>query len=402
MDSNIPTPNPAPAPTTICAEREATNTNSCDFGEYGVFLNTFAPELNVFYDIIEGEFVEFTDGTARFTATMVNKNDMWMRFQIDVTFVGRTTIPGPDSPQEHTCDGAVQDLKSFYYYSSFSGTITGTNDAEGALLNISNNGPAFQLGNGANVTERINPQPFGGSGWFTVEVVSEPNGFTFNFPDDIAAQVGDINFTLSGNAQACIEPQVVSEEVAAMPRQAPFTTFNAFSYNRQIDLEGITNQVAESDYFVIEKSSDGQHFEAIDNITNQDFDTETTYFKTIDNQPTLGVNYYRINQFYKNGRSSYTEVKKVDFSFNITTFSVFPNPTRDELSINLSPFAGQGGQIVITNHFGQIIKDLSYEEVPSDPIKIDFKELNNGLYIIRTKIGRAEWITNKVMVSKLY
>jgi len=177
IDSNLPAPNPAPTPTTICAEREATNTNSCDFGEYGIYLNTFAPELNVFYDIIEGEFIEFTDGTARFTATMVNKTDLWMRFQIEVSFTGRTRVAGPDSPRAHTCDGANQDLESFYYYSSFSGTITGTEDAEGALLNISSNGPAFQLGNGANVTERINPQPFGGSGWFTVEVVSEPNNF---------------------------------------------------------------------------------------------------------------------------------------------------------------------------------------------------------------------------------
>ena len=383
-----------------CAVREATNTNSCDFGEYGVYLNTYAPELNFFYDIIEGQLVEYSDGTARFVATMVNKNDLWMRFQIDVTFKGRTNIAGPESPKEHTC-GAEQNLNSFYYYSSFSGTITGTEAAEGALLNITNNGAAFQLGNGANVTERIVPQPFGGSGWFTVEVVSEPNNFTFNFPEGAAAHVGDINFTLSGNASACMGSQVV-EEIAATSRQSPFTTLNAFSYNRQIDLEGITNQVTESDYFVIEKSVDGQHFEAIDKINNNELDAETTYFKTVDNQPTPGVNYYRINQFYKNGRSSYTEVKKVDFNIDVSSFSVFPNPARSEIFINLSPFAGQEGQVIVTNHLGYVIKELQFSEVPNEPIRIDFKEFNNGLYIIRSRVGKAQWMMNKVMVSKLY
>ena len=385
-----------------CGVRQATNTNSCDFGEYGVFLNTFAPELNVFYDIIEGQFVEYNDGTARFVATMVNKNDLWMRFQIDVTFRGRTLAAGPESPKEHTCGVELSEKErdSFYYYSTFSGTITGTEDAAGALLNIRNNGPAFQLGNGANITERIVPQPFGGSGWFTVEVVSEPNNFTFNFPEGEAAHVGDINFTLSGDPLQCVKSQIAEE--AATSRKAPYTTFNAFSYNRQIDLEGITNEVAQSDYFVVEKSVDGQSFEAIETIMNNDQDSETAYFKTIDTQPSLGVNYYRINQFYKDGTSSYTEVKKVNFEIDLASVSVFPNPARNEIFLNLSPFEGQEGHIIVTNHLGYLIKDLRFEELPSAPIRIDFKEFNNGLYIIRSRVGKTEWETTKVMVSKLY
>ena len=376
----------------VCAERSATNTTSCDFGTYGAYLNTFNQEVGVFYDIVDGSFVEYTDGTARFTGTLVNKQDVWIRFEIDVMFSGRTTVAGEASPKEHTC-GRPQDLSTFYYYTSFSGTITGAENATGALLTIQNNGPAFQVGNGANITENRFPQPFGASGWFLVSVVNQPNDFTLNFPEDPAAQVGDFNITLSGIAQDCLD---------ATPRSAEFTTLNAYAHKRTVDLEWLTNTSYKSAYYVLEKSTNGIDFQELEMVQNTPKGLETAYFNGLDESPVLGANFYRLKQVFQDGSMAYSRVRKVNFGVDLEAIANFPNPAQEELFMNLSEYAGKQASILISNQFGRIVEEINFEQLPSDLVKIDLSKYSNGLYLIRTKIDRTRIISQKLVVSKMY
>ena len=376
----------------VCAERSATNTTSCDFGTYGAYLNTFNQEIGVFYDIVDGSFVEYTDGTARFKGTLVNKQDVWVRFEIDVTLSGRTTVAGEASPKEHTC-GRPQDLSTFYYYPSFSGTITGTENATGALLTIQNNGPAFQVGNGANITEGRFPQPFGASGWFLLTVVNQPNDFTLNFPENPEAQVGDFNITLSGVAEACLD---------AESRSTEFTTFNAYSNQRKVDLEWLTNTTYKSDYYILERATNGEDFEALEMVNNRSKGFDIAYFKGLDQHPVLGDNFYRLKQVFKDGTSAYSRVRKVSFGVDLDAIATFPNPAQEVIYMDLSEFAGKKANILISNQFGGIVEDIKLDELPSDLVKIDLSKYSNGLYLIRTKIDRTRIITQKLIVSKMY
>ncbi len=75
---------------------------------------------------------------------------------------------------------AVQDVDNsdWYYYTTTNGTLLGTGDLAGAVVNITRHGPAFQLGTGANENNMI---VFGASGWLDCEVVSNPTtGPAFN------------------------------------------------------------------------------------------------------------------------------------------------------------------------------------------------------------------------------
>jgi len=376
----------------ICADRSATNTTSCDFGTYGAYLNTFNENIGVFYDIIESSFVEYTDGTARFTGTLVNKVDVWIRFDIDVVLTGRTTTAGQASPKAHTC-GRPQDLSTFYYYPSFSGTITGAENAEGALITLQNNGPAFQVGNGANITENRFPQPFGASGWFQLTVVNQPNDFTLNFPENPAAQVGDFNITLSGAAPACLD---------ASSRSAEFTTFNAYANKRQVDLEWVTNTSYKSDYYVLEKSTNGADFNALEKVGSTPKVLETAYFKGLDEKPILGDNFYRLKQVFQDGSIAYSRVRKVHFGVDLDAIATFPNPAQDVLYMDLSEYAGKKANILISNQFGGVVAAINLEQLPSDLVEIDLSKFTNGLYLIRTKIDRTRIISQKMVVSKMY
>lgn len=115
-----------------------------------------------------GTLIEYDDGTAVFTGTVYGDLDPLRGYEITLYLNGRTNV-GPDgSPKRELMDsayienGGTVDTGSWYYYTGFSGTLLGVGDLAGTVLSISQRGPAFQVGAGAN-GKNAN---FGASAWF--------------------------------------------------------------------------------------------------------------------------------------------------------------------------------------------------------------------------------------------
>lgn len=100
---------------TTCANRTASNTTLCMNGD---FLNTqyggyiLFEGLDNHYTFQNGRLQEFLDRTARLTRRWVNIGRSDVKFDIDVTLSGRTTV-APNEPKEHYCFDA--DPFGFYY-----------------------------------------------------------------------------------------------------------------------------------------------------------------------------------------------------------------------------------------------------------------------------------------------
>jgi len=133
-----------------------------------------------------------TGTTARLFGTLEKKTNPAHKLFLDVNFSGHTnTPPTPDSPKkelkdeayiDHVPPGPV-DPKSWYYYTGIDGTLKRADNTVKAK--ISERGPAFQVGYGAN-GKNIN---LGGSGWLTVKWYKNKGGYkTLN---------GDFNFDLN-------------------------------------------------------------------------------------------------------------------------------------------------------------------------------------------------------------
>ncbi|MEL6867528.1 MAG: hypothetical protein AAFP19_24095, partial [Bacteroidota bacterium] len=107
---------------TTLENRTATNTIHCtNAKEYGVWLKF--DDLNNFYRIENGQFEEFNDGTAIFTADISNHDNNLIQFDIEVEFSGRTFNAPMNSPKSNNCYPANTD--DWYYYTSTVGTLTG-------------------------------------------------------------------------------------------------------------------------------------------------------------------------------------------------------------------------------------------------------------------------------------
>ena len=149
------------------------NASGCNF-EYafwsGGLLNAYTSDTH--WSVFDGSFVENANGTAIFTGTFVNNTNSDLAFDFNVILSGKTYSAPEGSPKENElCVGDI-DNSDWYYYTSTNGTLVGTGDLTGAVINISRFGPSFQIGTGANLNDA---NVFGASGWLAPQIVSNPS-----------------------------------------------------------------------------------------------------------------------------------------------------------------------------------------------------------------------------------
>jgi len=89
-------------------------------------------------------------------------------------------------------------------------------------------------------------------------------------------------------------------------------------------------------------------------------------------------------------------------SINPTQLKVYPNPARDEAFIDLADWMNQSVDLVIHNHFSQVVFEQHIEQVSGLPARIDLTSFTNGLYYIQVKTKGQRPVTKKLMVTRLY
>lgn len=90
----------------------------------------------------------------------------------------------------------------------------------------------------------------------------------------------------------------------------------------------VTATEINNDYFTLEKSIDGIHFENVAKIDGAGNSSQLLTYSYIDSMPFSGVSYYRLKQTDFDGKYQYSDLKTVNF-INENEFycSLFPNPS---------------------------------------------------------------------------
>jgi hypothetical protein len=88
-----------------------------------------------------------------------------------------------------------------------------------------------------------------------------------------------------------------------------------------------------SSYFLVERSSDGIHFESIGKLEAAGFSNQFHAYCFTDDSPIQGFNYYRLNQFDFDGLHEYSAVKAVEFNYHGFYVTIFPNPFASSIEI---------------------------------------------------------------------
>src|SRR5262249_25900880 len=111
------------------------------------------------------------------------------------------------------------------------------------------------------------------------------------------------------------------------PAFASFTLAIKNTNNVELQWKMVSN-IADGDYFVVEKGSDGNHFETLSALKIAD--TANAYTLT-DNSASNGTDFYRVKFISKSGTYIYSKVLQANLSAAVD-FKFYPNPA-DKLII---------------------------------------------------------------------
>lgn len=255
----------------------------------------------------------------------------------------------------------------YYYDFSLNNLATSAAPNSGVLTTIGSTTTSPGTANGLDIDVYTNPV----SSMHTIFLsatnnMGMSNFYTVNMQTGEASIVGTIGVAISDFA--------VSTSNAVLP--VTLTAFKLEKVARTSQLTWVTKTEVNNEHFIIERSTDGVHFQALSGIikskaVNGNSVQQLTYQFT-DVLPLKGINYYRLLQVDKDGAKKNSNVLSAAFEEQVT-IKVFPNPAKNQLHVSAKNHEAKTINSRLVDATGKII--LAKQE------KISAGSINNSYNI---------------------
>jgi len=127
--------------------------------------------------------------------------------------------------------------------------------------------------------------------------------------------------------------------------------------------------------FHVERSADGDRFEAIAEVPGVGNSVQVVVYDALDRAPLPGTSYYRLLQTDYDGTTSYSDVVSVTMAES--ELLAYPNPADDRLWITGT---SSGEEVMLMDAMGRMVRTATANEAPTS---IDLSDLPAGRYVIR-------------------
>lgn len=159
-------------------------------------------------------------------------------------------------------------------------------------------------------------------------------------------------------------------------------SFKSKCINNKSSLEWITVSEINSDYFLLEKSTNGIEFQQIYKTKAANNSSHEIKYAFNDNDYSNGTVYYRLKMVDLDGKIKVSDILSAICSDENNSFSFFPNPTSDNISLNWKLGEDDSAEIIIANINGEILyQNVYYTSIINE--KIDLKHLPKGIYHVK-------------------
>jgi YVTN family beta-propeller protein len=142
-------------------------------------------------------------------------------------------------------------------------------------------------------------------------------------------------------------------------------------------LQWYTSTELNTSHFIIQHSTDGSAFTDIATVKAIGYGANGYQFT--DNNPTTGINYYRLKSIDKDGSSSYSKIVSVQLTSNNYQLSISPNPAKDIVTVKGRHIAF----VQVIDNMGKIIKTQVLKDA-TNPI-LSVGGLPAGVYHLRVQ-----------------
>ncbi|MEL6538046.1 MAG: T9SS type A sorting domain-containing protein, partial [Bacteroidota bacterium] len=112
--------------------------------------------------------------------------------------------------------------------------------------------------------------------------------------------------------------------------------FRAVADDEVVHLFWTTSEEVNNDYFTIERSLDGQTWEALTDLPGRGFSQASVAYDWVDNSPASLTSYYRIRQTDFDGQWGYSPIRTVFMGALDLNISAYPNPVPESGLFNVA------------------------------------------------------------------
>ncbi|MBK7789513.1 MAG: T9SS type A sorting domain-containing protein [Saprospiraceae bacterium] len=181
-------------------------------------------------------------------------------------------------------------------------------------------------------------------------------------------------------------------ESASLSVTAPLPVKLTGFKTRSLDCEGIhlswaTESEVNSKGFNVERSLDGREFEKVAFIESNSNSTSRKDYSFEDvSIKSNGTYYYRLVELDLDGTFKISETISHEFNcFDVTDFSIYPNPTSDKLNVNFNGVKGQVIQMDLLDAQGKLVRKVSFDT--TNPQELSVKDIAPGFYSLQFNYG---------------
>jgi hypothetical protein len=153
--------------------------------------------------------------------------------------------------------------------------------------------------------------------------------------------------------------------------------------------------------FEVQRSKDGINFSTIGEVIASGNSTEEKIFQFIDNNPFIGLNYYRLNLINNDGSTEFSNVIALERNDKDKGYSFFPNPVQNEVFYQFSAETDEKIKIEIVDVLGRIISTKILTATPGvNTLRTDMSSLIPGSYLIRATHVNSGMLHSAKIVKK--
>ena len=156
--------------------------------------------------------------------------------------------------------------------------------------------------------------------------------------------------------------------------------FTAFSKGAVVELQWRTASEDQNDYFLLERSTDGQAFGEIGKADGKGTTALETAYTYLDKHPLAGTSYYRLKQVDEGGEYTYSSVVAVARGGVALASSIYPTVTTDYLQLDLAPESNFAAALVLDMMGRQLVQQTLGTNTRQH--SVDVRGLSIGTYIL--------------------
>ncbi|OUJ71222.1 T9SS type A sorting domain-containing protein [Hymenobacter crusticola] len=178
---------------------------------------------------------------------------------------------------------------------------------------------------------------------------------------------------------------------ANSPLPVELTSFEAKLSKGSVFLTWTTASEKDNEKFVVERSANGESFEAFTEVAGHGTSSSGFSYSATDLAPLPGTSYYRLRQTDFDGTTAYSPVITIQHaSTNATNkLGVYPNPATDYITLDLPKGVKETYEVRISTVNGKLVRRLNLSG--SNP-QLDLHALPAGTYLLEVRGANTQTV----------